>query len=198
MTTRPHSFAPKAAPLLALALTLSASSGFADEPLPAPVREDAQLTAQAFMGQMKPLLIKQVQTVGPAGAIDTCAAEAPALAASLSEKSGWAVSRVSERPRNSAKAIADDWEATVLADFEQRLLEGAEAPQLTRGEIVDGEYRFMQGQLVGGVCLLCHGQSIGEDVRAALEARYPDDKATGYTLGELRGAISLRRPLDGS
>ena len=57
MTTRPHSFAPKAAPLLALALTLSASSGFAEKPLPAPVREDARLTAQAFMGQMKPLLI---------------------------------------------------------------------------------------------------------------------------------------------
>lgn len=156
------------------------------------------MTAKAFMGQMKPLLLEQVQTAGPAGAIDTCAIEAPALAASLSKTSGWSVNRVSALPRNSASAVADDWEATVLADFEQRLLEDADTALLTHGEIVDGEYRFMQGQVVGGVCLLCHGATISEDVRAALEARYPDDRATGYSPGELRGAISLRRPADGS
>jgi len=42
-----------------------------------------------------------------------------------------------------------------------------------------------------GACLTCHGptESIPEDVRAALRERYPDDKATGYAVGDLRGAL---------
>lgn len=164
------------------------------QPLPAPIAADARTTVKAFVGQMKPLLVSQVQALGPAGAIEVCATEAPALSKSLAETSGWSITRVSDKPRNERRAIPDEWEASVLRDFEQRLHDGAQAPQLNHGEVIDGEYRYMQAQLVGGVCLLCHGENIADDVRSALNARYPHDRATGYTPGQLRGAISLRRP----
>jgi hypothetical protein len=40
--------------------------------------------------------------------------------------------------------------------------------------------------VIDGVCLTCHG-SVGSDVAAALRERYPDDRATGYALGDFRG-----------
>jgi hypothetical protein len=81
----------------------------------------------------------------------------------------------------------------VLAKFSARLAAGEPPPPVNYGEVVGGEYRYMQAQAVEGVCLLCHGTDIAPDVRAALRARYPNDSATGYAMGELRGAISLRK-----
>jgi len=40
-----------------------------------------------------------------------------------------------------------------------------------------------------GVCLACHGQNISPEVQTKLNELYPDDKATGYSLGQVRGAI---------
>ena len=157
------------------------------------VRAEAQAVVKRFVSQMKPLLVSSVQEHGAAGAIDTCAVAAPELADALSADAGWTITRVSSRPRNPARAVADAWETAVLDAFAARLAAGEAPPTVNRGEIVDGEYRYMQAQAIGGVCLLCHGSDISEDVRSALASRYPDDRATGYSLGELRGAISLRK-----
>jgi hypothetical protein len=42
-------------------------------------------------------------------------------------------------------------------------------------------------------CLACHGpaDSISAAVKQVIAARYPEDRATDYRLGELRGAISV-------
>jgi hypothetical protein len=32
-------------------------------------------------------------------------------------------------------------------------------------------------------------------VKARLQAEYPHDKATGYGVGQLRGAVTVKRPL---
>jgi hypothetical protein len=162
-------------------------------PLDDSIRAQAQAQVKAFASQMKPLLLSSVQEHGPAGAIDACAVAAPELADSLSKESGWAITRVSQKPRNPDRAEADAWERDVLAKFSARLAAGEAAPTVNYGEVVGGEYRYMQAQAVEGVCLLCHGTDIAPDVRAALKARYPNDSATGYAMGELRGAISLRK-----
>lgn len=45
------------------------------------------------------------------------------------------------------------------------------------------------------VCLTCHGATGTQsaELRTALQREYPHDAATGYALGELRGAFSLRK-----
>jgi hypothetical protein len=47
------------------------------------------------------------------------------------------------------------------------------------------------------LCLACHGTAgrIDPAVRARLAELYPGDRATGYRPGEIRGALTLRRPL---
>lgn len=40
-------------------------------------------------------------------------------------------------------------------------------------------------------CAACHGTSIAPEVQARIAALYPDDRATGFRPGELRGAIAI-------
>ena len=53
----------------------------------------------------------------------------------------------------------------------------------------------MQAQAVEPLCLVCHGKGLSDEVQDALEQYYPDDTATGYSLGQVRGAISLSRDM---
>ena len=43
-------------------------------------------------------------------------------------------------------------------------------------------------------CLVCHGDNIAEPVRQALREQYPADAATGFAVGELRGAVVVDWP----
>jgi hypothetical protein len=188
---------PKHSLLGAICLSMVwAAPGFANPDAESEAAAEAKRLVGVFVGQMKPLLQRSVAERGPADAIDVCAVEAPQLTESISAQSDWTVSRVSSKPRNGDRARADAWEARVLADFEERLASGEAAPGVNYGEVVNGEYRYMQAQAVEGVCLLCHGSNIDVAVRDAIGRHYPNDQATGYELGELRGAISLRKPLN--
>ena len=47
------------------------------------------------------------------------------------------------------------------------------------------------------MCLQCHGKpaDMKDNVKAILAKEYPEDKAVGYSLGEIRGAISIKHKL---
>ncbi len=44
-------------------------------------------------------------------------------------------------------------------------------------------------------CLMCHGSGLDPALKAEIERLYPDDQATGFKAGELRGAftVTIRR-----
>ena len=48
----------------------------------------------------------------------------------------------------------------------------------------------------GGLCLQCHGTAIAPKLAEKLSELYPEDKATGYSEGEIRGAFVVTRQLD--
>ena len=135
---------------------------------------------------------------GPAKAIGVCRDKAPALAAEISEEEGLAVRRTSLRVRNPANA-PDAWEREVLDGFQKRLLNGEGGSTLEFSEItaVEGQptVRYMKAILVAEPCLGCHGETLEADVAAAIARAYPQDRATGFKAGELRGAFSVRLPL---
>ena len=43
-------------------------------------------------------------------------------------------------------------------------------------------------------CLACHGSEVSPEVREAIAARYPGDRATGFAVGDLRGALWVEVP----
>ncbi len=154
-------------------------------------RAQAAALAGEFVGLLKPQLKQALTEGGPTHAIAVCADIAPAIADSLSAESGWTVKRVSLKSRNASRAVPDVWERNVLLDFNRRQAAGEQAADLFFGEVVNGQYRYMQAQVVEPVCLVCHGKGLADEVRETLQEYYPDDWATGYSLGEVRGAISL-------
>ncbi|MEQ9465620.1 MAG: DUF3365 domain-containing protein [Haliea sp.] len=167
-----------------------AESRHAGDPATA-VEAEAQALVQQFVGQLKPQLQQAIAEGGPAQATAVCANIAPALMDELSASSGWEVRRVSLQPRNTERAVADSWEREVLERFSAEQTAGTQAQALNYGDTVDGQYRYMQAQGVEPLCLLCHGKELAEPVKKALAEYYPEDSATGYSPGQVRGAISL-------
>ena len=174
---------------LCLILPLSAP---AEEANPALIAE-ARALADEFVATLKPQLKSALQTQGPAGAIAVCADVAPQIADSLSLTSGWNVRRVSLRTRNASRAVPDDWETRQLVRFDTLAVDADTGAALEHVEQAGNRFRYLKAQRVESVCLVCHGQQLSADVIEALETYYPDDIATGYSLGDVRGAISLSR-----
>lgn len=152
---------------------------------------EAKALVQQFVGQLKPQLQQAIAEGGPGHATAVCADVAPALMDELSASSGWSVRRVSLQPRNMERALPDAWEREVLERFAAKQAAGAPAQTLNYGREVDDQYRYMQAQGVEPLCLMCHGSELADPVKQALSEYYPQDSATGYSLGEVRGAISL-------
>ena len=55
---------------------------------------------------------------------------------------------------------------------------------------------FMKALATEAVCLACHGQNLAPELQAKLAELYPDDRATGYQLGQVRGAILVQKELE--
>lgn len=156
---------------------------------------EARQLVQRFVGQLKPQLQSALAEGGPAHAITVCSQAAPRIADTLGMDSGWQVARVSLRQRNASRATPDAWEHEVLEAFDRQRAAGADPARLFRSEIVRGRYRYMQAQVTEGICLACHGETLSPQTREALQEYYPDDQATGYAVGAVRGAISLSTAL---
>jgi hypothetical protein len=115
----------------------------------------------------------------------------------LSKKHGLSVRRVSERWRN-AKDAPDSFETMELQRFSKLIRSGISADSLETVQVVLEDssrvIRYMKPILVGEMCLSCHGEvaSMKPAVVEALTSRYPGDRATGYSTGDLRGAVSVR------
>ena len=122
------------------------------------------------------------------------------MAKAASEQSGWMVRRVSLRNRNP-KATPDAWERTALEEFDRRAAAGENPATLEAFAIVeksDGkEARYMKALPVQQVCLACHGPAdkLTPEVSAKLRALYPEDKGVGYNIGQIRGAMTIRKAM---
>jgi len=142
-------------------------------------------------------LQQEISKSGPEGAILVCKDMAPKMAGEISQQTGWKIKRVSLKARNDARAIPDAWEKAALEDFDKRAAAGEPPAQLEKGEKIDNEYRYVKALPVQPLCLSCHGpvEQLTPAVKSALARHYPNDLATGYSVGQIRGAISVRKPL---
>lgn len=132
---------------------------------------------------------------GPVGAVEACHLQALPLTESLSEELGAEIGRTALRLRNPANA-PDAWEAEQLHRFEERLAAGEPAADLEA--MLEGPegLRYMKAIPMQEGCAACHGTELAPALGARIKALYPQDRATGFSPGTLRGAftVTLRRP----
>jgi hypothetical protein len=162
-------------------------------------QEQARVAVQDFSTALKGELMAAMQAGGPVAAIEVCHSEAPGIAQAVSLEQGMQLSRVSLKNRNPDNA-ANAWQTTVLMDFQERVDSGEDAAGLSWQETVEtgngAEYRFMQAIPTGAVCLACHGKVLAPEVADRIDSLYPEDKATGFSEGDLRGAFVVTKSLD--
>lgn len=183
---------------LALAGALAATTLQGSETT-ADYADQAQGIIKQFATTLQGELKGAIKEGGPVNAVQVCKDRAPAIAAGLSDESGWAVGRTSLKTRNVALNTPDAWETEVLEQFESRKANGESPKGMSYASVVetdDGKvYRYMQAIPTGEVCLACHGKDITPDLVKALDEAYPEDQARGYELGDIRGAFTLSKPM---
>jgi len=175
-------------------LTSGVSAGF-DE---AAELDQAKTATAAFAGALKSELVSAMQSAGPIEAIDVCNTRAILIGEEVSLQQGMTLSRVSLKNRNPDNA-PNEWQAAVLDSFEARKLAGEAPATLAWHEVADTEngqeFRFMKAIPTGAVCLACHGETLAPPVAEKLAELYPEDKATGYSEGDLRGAFVVTKTM---
>lgn len=161
---------------------------------PPDYRQASRDLVATFATELKGELTAAMSESGPDGAIRVCRDLAPEIAARLSRQSGANIGRTSLRFRNPQN-VPEPWQYPRLVQFDQlgadarreelETLETAPAPGVAA--------RYMKAIPVQPPCLACHGEPAGE-VREALARAYPHDRATGYALGDIRGAFYVVWP----
>ncbi|MBK9031682.1 MAG: DUF3365 domain-containing protein [Myxococcales bacterium] len=144
-----------------------------------------QQAVGALKQQLRTELSKALEG-GTPHAIEVCGTAAKTIAERVGVD-GLTLGRATRKPRNPANAVAG-WQAEALAEFEAtaaagKKLDGAHYVR----QLPDGQVRYAEPLVTQALCLKCHGADLEPDVRAALAAAYPDDQATGYADGALRG-----------
>lgn len=136
----------------------------------------------ALMGELVPAM----RQGGPPAAIEICADRAPDLARAVSTEHGLTIGRTSWRLRNPKNA------PPVWAELPLDARPAEPLHLADRG----GRFGAIMPIHVNAQCLACHGakDALAPGVAKALAARYPDDAATGFAAGDLRGWFWVEVP----
>ena len=167
-------------------------------PATSPDSAKAKALVARLQSTLQGELMGAMREGGPVKAIEVCRDRAPKLASEISRESGWTVARTALKVRNP-KNVPDPWEKAVLTEFASRALAGEDFATLEKSEVVEVEgtkvFRFMKAIRTGEPCLTCHGAATKPELAAKVKALYPEDQATGFSAGDLRGAFTLTKKL---
>lgn len=180
-------------------LLLCAAAISAAPPDPA---AQARSAVAGLAEKLKTLLGEELAKGGFEGAVHACSTSAQKVTRDFAAQAGVDIRRVTLRHRNPANA-PDAWERSQLAQMEADIRAGKPLPaeiEVTVDENGAKVHRLLKPIVIQGMCLSCHGSAaqIPESVKKQIAKSYSNDLATGYKTGELRGAFSVKIPLQAS
>ncbi len=136
-------------------------------------------------------LMGTIQKKGVPAALTFCHERAYPLTDSMSVAFSAKIKRVSDRPRNP-KNKANSIEEAHIQTFKQALEQKTEMLPMVAD--LGEEVQFYAPIITNAMCLKCHGDTktdVSLDVQNLLLEKYPNDKATGYRINEVRGIWSI-------
>lgn len=181
-------------------VTASAAAALAQDGAGKKAIEESRKVALQVSQELRTQLITEMKLSGPLRSMRVCRYSCPEITSSQSRRTGWRVAAVSLKPRNAGLGVPDAWEQRILAEFDRRAASGAKSETLEYAEVVSepqGKYfRYARAMMVEPLCMPCHGsrESLPDGVRAQLVTDYPYDKATGFSVGQVYGIVSIKRP----
>ncbi len=152
--------------------------------------ERAHVAVDEVRKNFRTALGKALSEKGAQKALGDCKVEAPHVGKNEKGRGmhSLEVGRTSLKLRNSKNA-ARAWVKPYLEKFS--VLAAAEIPKSTLVTLGKNHYGYLEPIIVEPICLNCHGANLTEGVKQDLAAYYPDDKATGFSVGDFRGVIWL-------
>lgn len=159
----------------------------------------ARAKIKEFAQELKNEFQKAYGEKGPLEAISVCTTKASEIANKISRQTGWMVRRVSLKTRNPLDR-PDAYETKILQRLEQTPQKKGVREEISEAVTVGGrkEFRYLKVIRLAPHCTQCHGlkHQISPEIMASLKKNYPYDQAIGYQPGDIRGAFSVRIPLD--
>ncbi|MCC6507610.1 MAG: DUF3365 domain-containing protein [Pirellulaceae bacterium] len=133
----------------------------------------------ALVTKLTGRLMDAMAASGPAGAIEVCQLEAKQIALDVGQAQNVSIGRTGVRLRNTNN-LAPAWAEQFVADK-------VDSPVFVR--LSNQRAAALLPIKLQAQCLMCHGPSeaIAPDVKTKLASLYPNDQATGFAEGELRG-----------
>lgn len=163
----------------------------------AAVQRGKAIAAETF-GLLSTNLQAAIQSGGISNALPFCSLAAAPLTAGMAEKHGITLKRITHKARNPANK-ANAAELAVLIVFERALAASTNPPPPFATNLVAGQATFFAPIVIANeLCLKCHGapgKEISAENLAVIRQHYPQDEATGFQLGQLRGAWRIDFPL---
>ena len=146
----------------------------------------AGIARQEMFSALLTELMTAMNTSGAASAVEVCSERAPAIAEVVAASHGVRIGRTSFRLRNPENA-PPPWATHAI---EQRIERDAFYTH------TDGRLATLTPIRLAPTCLACHGtpDELASGVPEALARRYPDDQATGFASGDLRGWFWVEVP----
>lgn len=147
--------------------------------------------------QLTAALKQAIAEEGVPGAIGFCNVNALPIMSEVGEKYGVSVRRVSLKYRNPEDKPLPEEEALLDAyayNTENRIKNEPNIQKIQNGDVL----LFTKAIVIpDAFCLNCHGEvgkEISPETAEKLKTLYPDDKATGHKVGDLRGMWSIGLP----
>ena len=146
--------------------------------------KEMALKTKAELGRY---LMAAIQDKGAAAAVEFCSTRALYITDSMSTVLGSHLKRVAENNRNPLNKATAEELAYIQKVKAALTAKESPQPQLSENsERITGYYPILTESL----CLQCHGDKkyeISPVTLAKINQLYPNDKATGFKLNELRG-----------
>ena len=153
------------------------------------------IVAETF-GLLSTNLQSALASGGVSNALPFCSLAASPLTASMAQKHGVSLRRFTHKPRNPS-GMADTVELGFLEHFRKGLAFTNTIPPMV-ASVEPGVVTFFAPIVLNNpMCLNCHGEpdkDIKPENLAIIRRLYPQDQATGFQLGELRGAWRIDFP----
>lgn len=173
-------------------------TGNTSKPKPVATTPNYLDTGKLLAGKAQSTLAKNlVEAINKGGAefaVGFCNANASQITDSMSRSLHAGIKRVSDKPRNQANlANKEEWEYIVASKLNMRNGMPPEPKVVEKDGVVTGYYPIV----TNAMCLQCHG-NVSTDIKAEtlgkIRKAYPEDKATGYGVNELRGLWVVEMP----
>lgn len=151
--------------------------------------------SKVFIGALLSELTSAIRDKGLVDAVSYCSHKAIPITDSISALYGVSIKRTSLKYRNPINK-PDRYEVEAIRFFMESLRKGKKVEYYVQKVNVGNKsvYRYYKPLFIQPLCLNCHGiprENIPAEVLKILKKRYPNDKATGYAVGDFRGVIRI-------